>query len=1393
MSTRDSPSKVIRCLIFTLTLSVLVLCTFLLRPMLPQAAAAVECEARLSQGLPAGAALAGGPAAVPPSAVELPPDAAGAGLSAADWTAIQRQISEYEAQNSKGAEPAGAEPAGKGLHASALGQVRAQDVTEVKKLLASDGAAWDDFGWSVAVAGDTIVVGADGDDDKGFESGSAYVFDRTQGGADNWGQATKLSASDSATWDSFGLSIAVAGDTIVVGAWADDDKGSGSGSAYVFGRNQGGAGNWGKVTKLTASDGAAGDLFGSSVAAAGDSIVVGALWDGDKGDASGSAYVFHRNQGGAGNWGQVAKLTASDGAADDHFGRSVAVAGDTIVVGAESHDDKGDESGSAYVFARNQGGAGNWGQVTKLTASDGAADDYFGWSVAVAGHTIVVGAHGDDDKGDESGSAYVFHDDGWPVSGEAAGDHFGISVGTAGDVDGDGYAEVIVGASGYYGNRGRAYVYRRGARGLSAAPVWTATGAAVGDSFGESLGTAGDVDGDGYADVIIGAPGYNGGTGRVYIYRGGASGLSASPVFTATGEVTDNYFGRLVATAGDVDGDGYADVIVGAHGYDSGRGRAYVYRGGAGGVTATPAWTAAGEAAGDHFGICVGTAGDAYGGDGYAEVIVGARGHDGGTGRAYVYRGGPGGLSTVPAWTTTGEGSPDWFGDTVATVGDVNGDGYADVIVGAFRYNDWTGRAYVYHGGAGGLSAAPAWTGTGEAAGDRFGVSVGTAGDVDGDGYADVIIGASRHNSYNGRVYVYGGSASGLSAEPVFTATGEATDDELGRSVGTAGDVNGDGYADVIIGAFRYNSYTGRAYLYRGGAGALSAAPAFTANGEGRGDFFGYSVGTAGDVDGDGYADVIVGASNYKSDTGRVYVYRGGPGGLSAAPVWTATGAAAGDSFGESVGTAGDVDGDGYADVIIGASRYNSSTGRAYVYRGGAGGLSAAPVWTASGEAAGNYFGQSVGTAGDVDGDGYADVIVGAYRYNSNTGRAYVYRGGAGGLSAAPVFTANGEAVGDYFGDSVGTAGDVDGDGYADVIIGAYHYNSGTGRAYVYRGGAGGLSATPVFTTTGEATGHGFGYSVGTAGDAYGGDGYADVIVGAYGYNSLTGRVYVYRGGAGGLSATPVFTAIGEWMDDGFGFSVGTAGDVDGDGYADVIIGAWGYSMGYRDYTGRAYVYRGGAGGLSVTPVFTATGEHTDNRFGISVGAAGDVDGDGYADVIIGADGYNRGTGRAYVFAGNGGGRKVLARGERGDGSGLEVQPWGLTYRADGFQAQLNATDPRGRERVKLQVEACPPGVPFGDASCSTFASLSWEDVTASAAGVTLAGDIGGLAGNTLYRWRARVLYAPFHVTEPGITAPPNPAHGPWRRFLGQALEADLRTGPIGAVRTLYLPVIRRQ
>jgi uncharacterized repeat protein (TIGR01451 family) len=343
----------------------------------------------------------------------------------------------------------------------------------------------------------------------------------------------------------------------------------------------------------------------------------------------------------------------------------------------------------------------------------------------------------------------------------------------------------------------------------------------------------------------------------------------------------------------------------------------------------------------------------------------------------------------------------------------------------------------------------------------------------------------------------------------------------------------------------------------------------------------------------------------------------------------------------------------------------------------------------------------------------------------------------------------------------VGTAGDVNGDGYADIIVGADWYSLEIGRAYVYHGGAGGLSGTPALTLTGEAANSFFGSAVETAGDLNR-DGFADVIIGAYGHNSNTGRVYVYHGRLGGLSATPAVTLSGEAVGDYFGAAVGTAGDVNGDGYADVIVGAGGH----RSETGRVYLYYGGPGGLSVPAAYTFDGEAIRIGFGYAVGTAGDANGDGYADLIVGAPRYDSYTGRAYVYQSNDtSGWYVLAQQARGDGSGMPVQPWGLSHNPEGFTVRLTATDPLVSGRVKLEVQTCLPGVPFGDASCVSHISTTWTDVTTATDDVTLTETISGLYGGVLYRWRARALYdAPLTI------------RGPWRRFQGQAQEADVRT-----------------
>ena len=420
-------------------------------------------------------APAGGEAAVP------------AGLSAADWAQIKSQ-----------------------LPPPALATE-----LELAKLTASDPAADEWFGYSVSVSGDTAVVGAYGKDD---DHGAAYIFVYS---GESWSQQAKLTASDRMPTDWFGYAVAISGDTAVIGAIGDDDDGTESGAAYVFERS---GGSWTELAKLTASDPAPNDRFGHAVAVSGHTAIIGVPKDADSGAESGSAYIF---VGDGASWTEQAKLTANDAAEGDLFGLAVSISGETAVVGAYGDDDDGVDSGSAYVFVRS---GTNWSQQAKLTASDAIVQQTFGTSVAVSGDTAVIGAPLDDAGGIFSGAAYVFVRSGTSWSEQAkltASDAnpsawFGRAVAISGD-------KIIVGAiledTDSPHSSGAAYLFGRSGAMWSQQAKLTASDAAALDQLGTAVAISGNT-------AIAGAPYADDGgsnSGSVYVF---ASPNPPSPSYT---------------------------------------------------------------------------------------------------------------------------------------------------------------------------------------------------------------------------------------------------------------------------------------------------------------------------------------------------------------------------------------------------------------------------------------------------------------------------------------------------------------------------------------------------------------------------------------------------------------------------------------------------------------------------------------------------------------------------------------------------------------------------------------------------------------------------------------------------------------------------------------------
>jgi len=383
-----------------------------------------------------------------------------------------------------------------------------------------------------------------------------------------------------------------------------------------------------------------------------------------------------------------------------------------------------------------------------------------------------------------------------------------------------------------------------------------------------------------------------------------------------------------------------------------------------------------------------------------------------------------------PYWwkTFSGNSANDSFGSSVSGAGDVNNDGYDDFIVGGYGEDSNgvdSGSARVYSG----IDASILYVFNGEGANDWFGASASAAGDVDGDGYADLIIGASRDDSGSIRVF------SGQDGSVLYSKSGGYSNEYFGDSVSGGGDLNEDGYDDFIVGDYKSDEgdfYSGEVKVFSG----LNGSVLLSLVGEDSYDYFGCSVSHVGDVNGDGYSDVVVGAFNNEEgggSSGSAYVFSG----VDGNELYKFNGVG-GESFGFSVSGAGDVNNDGRDDFVIGSFNY----GFARVYSG----VDGAELYEFRVVDESSHFGVSVSAAGDVNGDGYDDVIIGAYQEDSNgenSGSAYVFSG----VDGAMLYVFKGDGAGDLFGGEVSGVGDLDHDGYDDLIVSAVHDNNNGSRS----------------------------------------------------------------------------------------------------------------------------------------------------------------------------------------------------------------------------------------------------------------------------------------------------------------------------------------------------------
>lgn len=718
------------------------------------------------------------------------------------------------------------------------------------------------------------------------------------------------------------------------------------------------------------------------------------------------------------------------------------------------------------------------------------------------------------------------------LSGKDKNNNFGRQVASAGDVNKDGFSDLLI------TNNKEVKLYL-GGNPLDTMPdvIFTIEG------FQGIASAAGDVNNDGFDDILIPS------TDRVYIFYGGRK-MDTQPDIILKEEQERGVLQFTVSKAGDMNKDGFDDIIIGTQGFSLNGynvGKVSVYYGGAEMDTIADL-VMTGEHSGDFFGGTVSDAGD-LNNDGYDDVLVNATRYKNinkEDGRVYVYYGGNAndtiadilidGIDGQSAGDINRDGFDDllikqsvyWGGSLMDSIpdynftipfnftsipkfagaGDYNNDGYADILTGQAndsQNGERAGCVSVFFGGQQ-LKSNPDLVFYGVPMEDYFGDSVSSAGDLNKDGYDDFIIGSvgnDKAEKNGGCVDIYLGGSS-INDQPALTLTGQKANDQFGHCVSTAGDVNNDGYSDFLVGGL----FTNQVNLYLGNK-EMDKLASYILEGEKPGSAFGYSVSNAGDFNRDGFDDYIIGDpwNDIKGpNTGKAYFYFGGPS-IDTNPDLIFQGETKYNGFGAAVASAGDINNDGFPDIMIGAPSYDTREvhGRLYVYFGSSS-PDTIPDVVINGYNNYQRLGMVIASAGDVNNDSYDDIIVGMPNYASSpSGINYInlYYGGAVMDTIPDVKIVK---RGYCFGNGISTAGDLNNDGYDDVMIG------GNDRLYVYYGGLA-MDTIPDMVIQEEHNWwNAFGRSLSLAGDVNN-DGRTDLLVGnptssAIGNNM--GRIYIY-------------------------------------------------------------------------------------------------------------------------------------------------------------------------------------------------------------------------------------------------------------------------------------------